>query len=184
MSRSFEVTGKRKAYSSQWLAVHHYDIRRDGQPGTYDVVERPDSVTIVASTRDDMVLLLRQYRFPTESYAWEVPMGAMEPGEEPEQAARRELREETGLTDLPLTRVGSFRPIPGLTPQRTTIFRATIPDSQVSALMDFPDNVDEIVSRQLIGPDQIDTMVARGEISDAFTLCSLALAGRLRPQKA
>lgn len=172
--RSFKIGSRSQKYHNRWMSVVEYEIERDGQPGIYSVVKRPDAVTIVAITRDQRFLVLKQYRFPTESHSWELPMGGMEAGETPLQAATRELKEETGL-QAELTHVGRFRPIPGLTPQSVDVFRAEIPDRMIATLEAFDSNVDEIVNRQIISRPQLATMIENGEISDGFTLSSLAV---------
>jgi ADP-ribose pyrophosphatase len=60
------------------------------------VLEGPDSVQIVAVTAQQEILLVRQYRFGSQAYHFELPGGLVDPGELPEEAARRELQEETG----------------------------------------------------------------------------------------
>ncbi len=178
MSRNFEIIDKETKYENPWLIVSEYRIRRDGKPGIYGVVERQDAVSIVASAPDDRILFVKQFRFPTESYSWELPMGAVDHGEDPAESAGRELLEETGLDAL-VSRVGSFHPIPGLTPQRATVFRASIPEDALAQLEAFDDAVDEIVARRLLSQKEIKAMIASGEISDGFTLCSLALLHHL-----
>jgi ADP-ribose pyrophosphatase len=56
-----------------------------------------DYVTVLALTEDEQVVLVRQYRPVIERLTLELPSGAVDPGEEPEQTARRELLEETGF---------------------------------------------------------------------------------------
>ena len=172
--RSFKIGSRNEKYHNRWMSVVEYEIERDGKPGVYSVVKRPDAVTIVAVTGDQRFLVLKQYRFPTESYSWELPMGGMEAEETPLQAAARELEEETGL-QAELTHVGRFRPIPGLTPQAVDVFRAKIPDRMITALENFDTNVDEIVNRRIISRQQLATMIKNDEISDGFTLSSLAV---------
>lgn len=55
-----------------------------------------DVVSVVALTERGTYLLVRQYRFPVDDWTIELPAGAVEPGETPEEAAKRELLEETG----------------------------------------------------------------------------------------
>ena len=62
----------------------------------YSLVQQ-DYVGVLAVTRDGLIPLVQQYRPAVESYTFEFPAGLLEPGENPERAARRELTEETGL---------------------------------------------------------------------------------------
>ena len=60
------------------------------------VLEYPDWVNVIAVTEDGRFIIERQYRHGIGSTGWEIPAGVCEKGETPEQAARRELLEETG----------------------------------------------------------------------------------------
>lgn len=62
----------------------------------YYVLEYPDWVNVIAITQDGQMVLIRQYRHGLGQTSFEIVAGVMEPGEEPEVAARRELQEETG----------------------------------------------------------------------------------------
>src|SRR5439155_7079061 len=96
----WQVLGSRQVYENAWIRVREDDvIRPDGQPGIYGVVEFQGlAVAIIALTEDEQVYLVGQYRYPTDTYSWEVVEGTSEAGEEPLAAAKRELSEETGLT--------------------------------------------------------------------------------------
>lgn len=91
--------------------------------GRYEVVRHADAVAVlVADGR--RVLGVRQRRVAVASDTWEIPAGLIDPGETPDQAARRELAEEVGLTGR-LDAVASFYVSPGFTDERTYLFRAT-----------------------------------------------------------
>lgn len=92
------VVSRREAYRNPWFSVREDQvIRPDGNPGLYAVIHFPGAVGVVAVTEEGQAYLVGQYRYPTEQYSWEVPEGYVEPGEDPLQAAQRELREEAGL---------------------------------------------------------------------------------------
>ena len=77
-------------------------VRRDqvhlsnGNNAAMEVVESVDATAVVALTGDSKVLLIEQYRHAVGGMLLEIPAGKMEPGESPEDCARRELEEETG----------------------------------------------------------------------------------------
>lgn len=73
-------------------------LRPDGTPGIYGVVEfRNLAVAVAAVDAHDRVILVGQHRYPFDEYSWEIPEGGCPEGEDPLAAARRELREETGI---------------------------------------------------------------------------------------
>ena len=90
-----EQQGERTSvFTTPWFRIFAEQPPAGGQP--HYVIEGKDFVVIVAVTRDNRILLVRQYRPPVAEVTLELPAGHIEPGETPEQAARRELREETG----------------------------------------------------------------------------------------
>lgn len=81
-----------------WLRVRHDEVRLpDGRinPEFY-VLEYPDWVNVIAITEDGHFVMELQYRYGLDRTCYEIPAGVMEKGETPEEAARRELEEETG----------------------------------------------------------------------------------------
>jgi ADP-ribose pyrophosphatase len=76
------------------------------------ILEAHNWVNIVAITPDEKILMVEQYRFGAGKVTIEIPAGVMEPDETPEQAARRELQEETGYTSAQWTYLGWVEPNP------------------------------------------------------------------------
>lgn len=91
--------GSRIVYQNPWLTLREDKVLRpDGQEGIYSVVEIPPSVGIVALDDHDSVALVRQWRYVHNKPSVEIPTGGSQAAETPLDAAKRELKEETGLT--------------------------------------------------------------------------------------
>ncbi len=84
-----------------------------GKRTTREVVEHDDVVVILASASANEILLVKQYRYAVDRQLLELPAGGIDPGETPEEAARRELQEETGYYPNRLERLGGFYAAPG-----------------------------------------------------------------------
>ena len=90
-----------------------------------EVVERADSVAVVAVDRDDRVVLVRQFRAPARDILVELPAGTVGEGEDPLATAKRELAEETGLHGGCWRRGPVFYSSPGFVRERIHLFFAT-----------------------------------------------------------
>ncbi len=90
----------------------------------YYVLERPDAAIVFPVTEAGEVVLVRQYRPPLEMMELGLPAGLVEPGEEPEAAARRELAEETGYTGGGWEEIGSLASSPSLKDNWAYLFLA------------------------------------------------------------
>lgn len=87
---------------------------RTGGEHDFYVLESPDWVNVVALTGADEVVLIRQYRFGVRAVTLEIPGGLGEPGEDPIEAARRELLEETGFSCTRIEPLGRTHPNPAI----------------------------------------------------------------------
>jgi ADP-ribose pyrophosphatase len=98
-----------------------FNLRRDrarsprtSETHDFYVLESPSWVNIIPLTPAKEVVLIRQYRFGIRDMTLEIPGGLMEPSDSPEEAARRELREETGYREETLIPLGAIHPNPAI----------------------------------------------------------------------
>jgi 8-oxo-dGTP pyrophosphatase MutT (NUDIX family) len=131
---------------------------------------------VLISLWNESVLMLNSFRYPTGRYSLELPMGAVDSGESPEAAARRELREETGVIRDRLDFLGWFFALPGLSDQRAHVFGSIASDDELRSART-PDSEAALAGVVLVRVEQVPWLAAAGKVTDSLTLCGLALAG-------
>lgn len=94
----------------------------DGKTSKREIIKHPGAVAIIPVTKDNKIVFVEQYRKPLEKSLVEIPAGKLEPGEDPEATAIRELEEETGYTTNELTFVTSFYTSPGFADELMHIY--------------------------------------------------------------
>ncbi len=139
-----------------------------GDAATREIVQTRDSVAVVPVTRDDEVVLVRQYRYAAQEEVLEIPAGRIDPGESPEIAARRELIEETGCRCSALSRIAGFYVAVGFATEFMHLYLGTV-DYVGDAC---PDD-GELIQAELIPIDEIPKLLAEQQIRDAKTLVGL-----------
>lgn len=148
------------------------------------VLESRDWVNVIALRRADPgvepdVLLVRQWRFGAGSETLEIPGGVVDPGEAPEQAARRELLEETGFFCGHLEKLGAVEPNPALFDNLCHIFLATDLEHRGDPTGDGEEEI-EVLSMPL--GDVLDA-IGRGAIRHALVVAAFQLLERRPPRK-
>lgn len=159
-----EPTASEKVYAGSLLDLV---VERWGDR-TREIVESPNAVAIVAVDREGCVTLVRQLREAVRRDLLELPAGGIEEGESPLEAARRELREETGLHGGSWRPLASFYTTPGFSRERMDVFVAEDLESGDAAPAG-----DEAFEHVRVPADGLDSVLL--EIEDAKTLAGLLL---------
>jgi ADP-ribose pyrophosphatase len=180
MLRVSEAKGRklasRRIYDGRVLAL---DVDEVEEPGgvrvVREVVRQRGSVAALAVHDDGQVVLIRQYRYPVDEAVWEVPAGRLDPGETPQEGARRELEEEVGLRAAHLEPMSVFYTTPGFCDERMHLFRAT----GLTPVPPRPE-ADERIEALTLSLEAARSMMARGEVREGKTLVALLLESEKR----
>jgi ADP-ribose diphosphatase len=146
-------------------------VKPNDKKTTREVVEHVDCVVVLPVDSKGNILLVRQFRHPVGKEVLELPAGSIDPGETPEEAATRELREETGCKPGKLEKLGGFYAAPGYCTEYLHFFRAT--QLEKSPLRAEDTDEIEVVS---VSPADIPALVASGKMCDAKTIAGFRIA--------
>lgn len=137
----------------------------NGKQASRDIVQHNGAVAIIALNDNGQILLVRQYRAPLKRVMLEIPAGRLETGEQPLQAAKRELSEETGFDAKDLRYIQPVAIAAGYSSEIIHIILAT----GLTAGMAHPDE-DEFVSAEWMNIDEFCAAALEGKIEDSKTL--------------
>lgn len=158
------------AYDNPWIKVTQYEvIDPSGNPGIYGLVHfKRRTVGVIAINGEGNTYLVGQTRFPLGRFEYEIPAGGLDEGETLEEAARRELEEETGLHARKLKPIQVIHPSNGITDEESTIFIAwDLVEGELAR-----ESTEDIQMLEVSVDDAI-SRVLKGELSDAPSVTGL-----------
>ena len=153
-------------YRGRRLWVEKKVIRLPTGTEREKIIIHPGHAVAILPVTDGTVKLLRQYRYAVEQYIIEAPAGTLEPGEEPEACARRELIEETGFAAATIVPRGFIWTTPGFTDEKIYLFEAR----DLTPSSEFGKDEDEVIEVVDVPVRDLDTMIRSGTICDAKTI--------------
>lgn len=163
-----------RKYTGRILDVDLDTVRfPDGSIGQLEMIRHPGAAAVVPfmdppSAPDPRILLLRQFRHAAGRPLWEVPAGRLEPGENPEACALREMQEEAGVMARHVRPLLPILTTPGFTDEQIHLFMAwelkPVPTAR---------EPDEFVEVHELRWSEVGRLLARGEVVDGKTLVTL-----------
>ena len=143
---------------------------KEGRTSYREIVEHNGGVVVLGTTREGRVPMIRQYRKATGQVMFELPAGKLEKGEDPEDAALREFREETGYTAGRIRHVASFYPTVGYSEEILHVYFA---EDLTPGETDLDENESIDVEERL--PEELYGMIAAGGMNDGKTMLAILL---------
>lgn len=152
----------------------------NGRIAQRDVVRHPGAVAVIALTNEGKIVLVHQYRTPLEQVTLEIPAGKLDPGEDPEAAAARELVEETGYAAGRMAYLCPIAMAPGYSDEIIHLYMAM----GLTFVGARPED-DEFVHVDLVDLDEMVDAVLDGRVIDAKTVVGVllcdAISRRMEP---
>lgn len=139
-----------------------------------EVVEHSGGAVLAAITPDNKMVMVRQYRRPADKVMFEAPAGKIDPGEDPLETAKRELKEETGYTAGTVRYLTKFYTSVGFSEEVLYLYLCT---DLVQGETDFDEN--EALDIEEWDINELHEMVMRGELEDAKTIIAIEFAYNL-----
>jgi 8-oxo-dGTP pyrophosphatase MutT (NUDIX family) len=166
----WQIHSARNIYDNPWINVTEYDVQNpSGGNGIYGKVHFKNlAVGILPLDKNWNTWLVGQYRFTIDQFSWEMPEGGGIPGVEPVESAKRELREETGLTAGRWTELLRVHLSNSVTDEFCIIFLAMDLEEGVAT----PEETEKLVVRK-IPFDEVFQLVETGGITDMMTVAAV-----------
>ncbi len=159
----WQTLGVREVYRNPWMTVcEHSVIRPDGTAGIYGIVDPGDNAAIVALDEEEHLWLAGEFSYPIQRFEWKIPSGKVEEGEAAQDAARRELVEETGISAREWSALGAYYLSVGISTQVSSIFLARGLELGEAR----PEGTEAITLRRIPLAEAVAACL-RGEIRDA-----------------
>lgn len=164
---------RRTIYSGRVVSLGLESFRlpaHDSELVSMEIVRHPGSAVVLAIDAQDRICLIRQYRPAASDWIWELPAGGIELTETPDEAAQRELQEETGYRAEQWEKLGAFYTSPGYSDELMHAFKAQKLQAGRQAL-----EAHELLEVHWLDSQEIMEMIRRQVIVDTKTITSLFL---------
>ncbi|MFN8335501.1 MAG: NUDIX hydrolase [Cyclobacteriaceae bacterium] len=178
MANPWKTLSTRLVYENNWIKLEEDQvINPSGGKGIYGKVHfKNKAIGIIPLDQDGNTWLVGQHRYTLNAYSWEIPEGGCPLGTLPLDSAKRELKEETGITALRWQQLMTFHTSNSVTDEEGFIFLAEG--------LSFGDNALEETEADLIVKklpfSEVVDMVMRGEITDSMSVAGILKVARLK----
>jgi 8-oxo-dGTP pyrophosphatase MutT (NUDIX family) len=174
---NWKTLSSKTVYENAWLEISHREvINPAGKDGIYGVVKfKNKALGIIPIDENGNIYLVGQFRYALNEYSWELPEGGGSMDEDILDAAKRELKEETGLLASNWTRLSRIHTSNSATDEEGFLFLA----EGLSQTEAEPEETEELQVKKIPLAEAVD-MVMRSEITDAISIAGILMAARLK----
>ncbi|ELR72116.1 ADP-ribose pyrophosphatase [Fulvivirga imtechensis AK7] len=178
INNPWQMLSKEEKYDNPWINVEeHQIINPGGGRGIYGKVHfKNRAIGIVPLDAEGYTWIVGQYRYTLDEYSWEIPEGGGPMNEDPIEAAKRELKEETGLTAANWEMIMRFHTSNSVTDEVGFIYMAT-------DLTPGPRELEESESDLLLKKlpfSEVLRMVMDQEITDSMSVAGILKVARMK----
>ena len=166
----WETVEERVIFRNEYIGLRNDKAKRpDGKIVDYGVIGNRDFSGVVCLTTQKKLVLVRQYRYPWQAFSWEIPSGVIESGETPEDAAYREIKEETGFSIKELHFLVKSHPF-GMARGWSYLYFAELDANQIEGLSLDPN---EFLYTGYFSLEEVCDMIKFGQIIHAPSLLGI-----------
>lgn len=178
MSGSWKTLSTRQVYDNNWIMLEeHQVINPAGGNGIYGKVHfKNKAIGIVALDEEGNTWLVGQHRYTLNEYTWEIPEGGCPLGTLPLDSAKRELKEETGITASRWQQLMRFHTSNSVTDEEGFIFLA---EGLTFGKNDLEDTEADLVVKKLPFNEALD-LVMNGAITDSMSVAGILKVARMK----
>lgn len=172
--KKWKLLKSEPVFQSKWMTVRDntYELPSGERAENYYHLERPDFVVIVAVNPNKELLVIRQYRRGVDDFVYEFPAGFINPGETPEEAAHRELKEETGFSGKLQSNIIDFYYTPSFAPIKGYVVTMTL-DYLNRSKQDL--DSDEEIEFEFYPVSKVKEMILQGKLKDMSLITALTI---------
>lgn len=166
----WQIKAEQLVYDNPWINLTEYQVvNPSGNPGIYGKIHfKNRAIGIIPLDADMNTYLVGQYRFTLNEYSWEIPEGGGPLNEDPLEAAKRELLEETGLIAANWTEIQRLHLSNSVTDELSILYVATSLTQHEAE----PEDTEQLIVKK-VHFEEVYRMVCDGQITDAMTVAAI-----------
>lgn len=177
MTNTWKFIDRKKVYDSKFVKVYEDTVELPNGKvlDDYTVIEKPSIVMIVATDKNNNVVILNEYKYAAGDTLLSLPAGHKKEDEEPVDAAKRELLEETGFSTNEIEEIGILHDYPTKDLHKVYVVRA----KNVRKTNETSHEETEIIKYKLVSLEELKQQIKNKEWKASSALASITLSGIL-----